>query len=312
MGPHVLPKLNDRVIEAEILRMLWTLHFVSMKQLCRLMYGKVSRRRLKRLSNTLDLMYSRGWVWREPWRMIPGYEGHMHGFNSGGWFYGLMEEGRKHVIDELEILELRTIHCMTREAYFSGASRRSIVHSTHYTEYLTRFIEETRRSPFTMGIYIDTECTLLGRHLRMDGLLRYRRYRQEPPRVMERQAQLATLPPWHVPWQYSLRLPASAEVLDRTYAIEIDESTEQLSIIQRKAENYKRTFLGGMELVETRVVRYTRQLPGTLCCARMGTICYQTCASSIFPFPCLLLVASHASVPYGSRGNEVGPRARSA
>lgn len=49
-----------------------------------------------------------------------------------------------------------------------------------------------------------------------------------------------------------LTLPATPAVVDRTFAIEIDQNTEEPRIITQKAENYKRTFLGGMDLVDER------------------------------------------------------------
>ncbi len=75
----------------------------------------------------------------------------------------------------------------------------------------------------------------------MDGLIRLRRWQQRPP-----PQPMPPRDPWFVPWSTSLRAASVRGMRDVTFALEIDEGTEPLGVLYRKAENYKRTYVGGM------------------------------------------------------------------
>jgi hypothetical protein len=136
--------------------------------------------------------------------------------------------------------ELTVLHCITREGYLYDADRRTMTHSTHHTEFCTRMIQRLRGDLSTAGMFFETESTVLGTHLRMDGLIRLRLYRptSTPDPATE------DLPPWHVPWMPTLRTARVPGTLDVTFAVEIDEGKESLPILERKALNYRRTFTG--------------------------------------------------------------------
>ena len=122
--------------------------------------------------------------------------------------------------------------------------RRTLAHSTHLTEYCTRMIHYLRDHPLTVGMFFETESTVLGSHLRMDALIRLRlRRREAPPPALP-----PVHPHWHVPWLPTLRTPVVPGTLDATFALEIDEGTESLRVLERKALNYQRTLLGGQVL----------------------------------------------------------------
>ena len=107
-----------------------------------------------------------------------------------------------------------------------------------------------RDHPLTLGMFFETESTVLGAHLRMDCLIKLRLYRRVPAAG----GAAASRPPWHVPWLPTLRMPTVADTLDATFALEIDEGSEKLPILEGKARNYRRTFTqgipGGQRLVD--------------------------------------------------------------
>ncbi len=238
---------NATRIDWEIMRMLWICHFASPHQLTRLVLGTASHSNRVKMNAILLRLRASTKVWYEPKNLFRGStdnKEHFNGMVSGGRFYGLTQAGKNLMSDIAPdfMPELLQSHCTVREFYFSMAGRNSMRHSGHYTEFCTRFITEMRHHPRTLGIFIDTECTRLGSHLRMDGLLRHRFLKNLQPNVPN-----TDVMPWYVPWLLGLRSPGDPNVIDRTYSIEIDENTEELEIIVRKAQNYKRTFLGGMD-----------------------------------------------------------------
>ncbi len=244
-------ELDDHMfrVDLEIMRMLWVFHWVSPHQLARLVMDSASRRSRERLNKILARLYAAHKIWREPKytnRAATDNTEHFNGETSGGYFYGLTDSGQALMADlaPTYMPELLQSHCMTREFYLSMASRKALRHSAHYTEFCTRFICEMRHHRLTVGLFLDTESTRLGSHLRMDGLLRHRFWRQHPTVNASREEVM----PWHIPWLHGLRTVGDPLVVDRTYAVEIDEGTEELEIIMRKAQNYQRTFVGGMEI----------------------------------------------------------------
>jgi hypothetical protein len=226
--------VSDADIENEVLRMLWTFHWASTAQLTRLVWGHNTGNYRTRLRPALERLYMSDLVWRTSWRFLPGYRAQQR---------GATERGKARAAESLP--ELSTLHCVTREDYLSATERRTLLHSGHYTEYCTGLIEELRHHPLTAGLFFETECTLLGRHLRMDGLIRVRLHRTPPIAVGA-----PTHDPWFVPWQSGLRELLHPSKVDLTFALEIDEGTEQLSVLHRKAQNYKRTYLGGVQLLD--------------------------------------------------------------
>ncbi len=240
---HVVGRIvTDMELEQEVLRMLWTFHWVSTAQLTRLVWGHNTGNYRTRLRPTLKRLLMADLIWQTSWRFLPGYRAQQRGAVSGGWFYGLTERGRARAMESMP--QLRTIHCTTRENYLSATERRTMIHSSHYTEYCTGLIEELRNHPLVAGLFFETESTILGDHLRMDGLVRIR-MRQTPPQQV-----IGARPPWFVPWLPGLRDALEPGMVELTFAIEIDEGTEELPVIQRKGENYKRTYLGGMQLLD--------------------------------------------------------------
>lgn len=231
-------KTHGDQIRFETLRMLWIFHFASTAQLARLVWGADTAWNKERHRPTLEELLERDLIWREPLRSLVAFKGHTNGKIAGGWFYGMTERGRIAILEHLP--QLAQIHCMTRERYFTENERRIMQHSYNYTEFCTLLIEALRAHPLTVGMFFDTECTRLGSHLRMDGLFRLR-LRRQPPATTNRHPRL----PWAVPWLFTLRSPATPDVIDLTFAIEIDQGSEELPVIQRKALNYMRTFAGG-------------------------------------------------------------------
>jgi hypothetical protein len=138
--------------------------------------------------------------------------------------------------------ELQALHCTTHEGYMTDPDRRTLTHSVHCTEYGTRMIQFLRTHPLIVGMFFETESTVLGGHLRMDCLIRLRLHRRPPAAP----APSAARPPWFVPWLLSLRTPAVPDTLDVTFALEIDEGSENLPVLHRKALNYRRTFIQGI------------------------------------------------------------------
>lgn len=228
------------LIRFETLRMLWIFHFASTSQLARLVWGANTPWNKERHRPTLEELLENDLIWREPLRSLTAFRGHTHGKIAGGWFYGLTERGREYIVQHIPQLE--NIHCMTRERYFSENERRIMHHSFNYTEFCTFLIEGLRSHPLTVGMFFDTECTRLGSHLRMDGLFRLR-LRRRPLTTHIDDARF----PWDVPWLFTLRSPLTPDVVDVTFAIEIDQGSEELQVIQRKALNYMRTFAGGLQ-----------------------------------------------------------------
>ena len=239
VGPERMVAEDE--VEREVLRMLWTFHWTSTAQLTRLVWGSNTGRHRTRLRPILQRLYANNLIWRTTWRFLPGYRAQQRGAVSGGWFYGLTELGKAQAAARLPALTM--MHCMTREDYLSATERRTLLHSGHYTEWCTGLIEELRRHPATAGVFVETESTALGRHLRMDGLIRLR-LRQASQGV----AGAVERPPWFVPWLPGLRAPLVPGLVDVTLALEIDEGTEHLAVIEGKGENYRRTYLGGMQL----------------------------------------------------------------
>ncbi len=227
-------------VDREIVRMLWTFHFATPDQLSRLVCHGSTQGVRRRLARALERLMGMQMVWREARRSLPGYRGHSDGRLSGGWYYGLTEMGRAWAAARMP--ELQVLHCITREGYLSQAERRTITHSVDCTEYCTRMIEYLRDHPLTLGMFFETESTVLGAHLRIDCLIRLRLYRRTPAGS----GAAAALPPWHVPWLPTLRVPTVAGALDATFALEIDEGSETLPILEGKARNYRRTFSQGV------------------------------------------------------------------
>ncbi len=231
-------------VEREIVRMLWVMHFATTDQLSRLVWNEVTPALRRRLAPALNRLRAMQMIWREPRRVSPGYGSHLNGRASGGWYYGLTETGRAWAATRMP--ELTVLHCITREGYMSDPDRRTITHSTHCTEYCARMIQHLRRHPLTLGLFFETESTVMGAHLRMDCLIRLRLYRRPP-------APSGTPPPpdpWYVPWLPTLRTATVPRTLDATFALEIDEGTEKLAVLERKALNYRRTFAGGQRLLD--------------------------------------------------------------
>ena len=227
-------------VEREIVRMLWTFHFATQDQLSRLIWNEGTGMARRRLRPALARLMTMHMIWREPRKPLPGYSSHELGRVSGGWYYGLTDAGKSWGSSRMP--ELRGLHCITREGYLSEADRRTITHSAHCTEYCTRLIQYLRHHPLTVGMFFETESTILGSHLRMDCLIRLRLYRETPPA----QPVPPDRPPWHVPWLPTLRTPALPGTLDATFALEIDESSEKLQVLEDKALNYRRTFAYGL------------------------------------------------------------------
>lgn len=237
--PTVNLQTHGEIIELEVLRMLWTFHFASTAQLARLVWGKNTDWNKQRLRRTLESLLSHDLIWREPFRIAPGFRSHGNGKLSGGWFYGITERGKAKAVSHLP--QLAGIHCMTREGFLTNSERRMMQHSLNYTEYCAGLVDALRAHPLTAGMFFDTECTRLGSHLRMDGLFRLR-LRRSPPQLSEQ----PDLLPWYVPWLTTLRSPLLPTLLDVTFSIEIDQGSEELKVIQLKAENYMRTYAGGL------------------------------------------------------------------
>ena len=227
-------------IEREVVRMLWTFHFATQDQLSRLIWNDGAPQARRRLKPALTRLLTMHMIWREPRKPLPGYSSHTHGKASAGWYYGLTDAGR--LWGSTRLPELRGLHCTTREGYLSDPDRRTISHSVHCTEYGVRLIQYLRRHPLTVGMFFETESTVLGSHLRMDCLIRLRLHRQ-PPRAP---SAASAGPPWFVPWLPTLRTPRLPGTLDATFALEIDESSEQLQVLEGKACNYRRTFAYGL------------------------------------------------------------------
>jgi hypothetical protein len=276
-------KAVEAELEHEVLRMLWTFHFASTAQLTRLIWSGYTESNRKRLRRTLERLLTVHLIWREPLRLLAGFRGHSFGKVSGGWFYGLTEQGRQVVLEHLP--HLAGIHCLTRDAYLSLGDRRTLRHAFHYTEYCTGLIEELRRHPLTAGLFFDTECTRLGSHLRMDGLFRMRLWRKPPPHAIHRD----DAPPWYVPWLSSLREPLVSGLFDATFAIEIDEGSEELRVLVRKAENYRRTYAGGMvaRSGESESGHLLVDWPSILCPA--GTESAPELRTFFFPIPVVIV-----------------------
>jgi len=227
-------------VEREIVRMLWTFHFATQDQLSRLIWNDAAPMARRRLKPALTRLLTMHMIWREPRRTLPGYSSHTHGQASGGWYYGLTEAGKAWGSSRMP--ELRGLHCITREGYLSDPDRRTITHSVHCSEYCARLIQYLRTHPLAVGMFFETESTVLGAHLRMDCLLRLRLHRQAPPGEPRAPAR----PPWYVPWLPTLRTPTLPRTLDATFALEIDESSEHRQVLEDKALNYRRTFAYGL------------------------------------------------------------------
>jgi hypothetical protein len=243
-------------VEREIVRMLWVVHFATTDQLCRLVWSDGARTSRDRLVMPLRRLYEMHMIWREPRRTAPGYRNHANGRAAGGWYYGLTDRGRDWAADVMP--ELTPLRCTTREGYMHDPDRRTITHSAHHTEFCTRIIERLRGDADTVAMFFETESTVLGNHLRMDGLIRLRLRRESSSSRGRNDA----LPPWHVPWLPTLRAPVVDGTFDATFAIEIDEGTESLSILEAKAQNYRRTFMHGMLAMQrTRVTGSAYDLP---------------------------------------------------
>ena len=232
-------------VEREIVRMLWTFHFATPDQLSRLVCQVSTPGVRRRLTRALERLLGMHLVWREARRALPGYGGQRDGRVSAGWYYGLTEAGRAWAATRMP--ELTALHCITREAYLSQADRRTITHAADCTEYCTQMIEALRAHPLTLGMFFETESTVIGAHLRMDCLIRLRLYRRAAPTTG---VPVALLPPWHVPWLPTLRTATVAGTLDATFALEIDEGSEQLAVLQGKALNYRRTYVGGLRQLD--------------------------------------------------------------
>ncbi len=227
-------------IEREIVRMLWTFHVATTDQLTRLLWNTSTPALRQRTTIALRRLLQMCIVSREARRPLPGYRGHLHGRVSAGYYYGLTEIGR--AWGGTAMPELQALHVVTREGSMTDPDRRTITHSAHCTEYCTRMIQYLRGHPLTVGMFFETESTVIGRHLRMDCLIRLRLHRRPPaasPADEER-------PPWHVPWLLTLRTPSVPATLDATFALEIDEGSENLAVLERKALNYRRTFIQGV------------------------------------------------------------------
>jgi hypothetical protein len=112
----------------------------------------------------------------------------------------------------------------------------------HCTEYCTRLIQYLRQHPLTVGMFFETESTVLGAHLRIDCLIRLRLHRRTP----QGRPPAPVRPSWYVPWLPTLRTPVLPGTLDATFALEIDESSEGLPVLEDKAYNYRRTFAYGL------------------------------------------------------------------
>jgi len=107
-------------------------------------------------------------------------------------------------------------------------------------------IQRLRPDPRTVGMFFETESTVMGAHLRMDGLIRLRLRRD----ALDGHAPAAPRPPWYVPWLPTLRVAPIGGTLDATFALEIDEGSEKLAVLHGKARNYRRTFEGGQRVLD--------------------------------------------------------------
>ncbi len=228
------------VLEREIVRMLWTFHFATPEQLSRLIWNDGARTSRRRLRTPLRRLLEMHMLWREPRKVSPGYRSHTNGRASGGAYYGLTEVGRAWGATRMP--ELAVLRCITHEGYLTDPDRRTITHSGHCTEYCTRILQRLRNDPQTVGLFFETESTVMGAHLRMDCLIRLRVYRHPPAMLPVREQRL----PWEVPWLPTLRTRTVPGTLDATFALEIDEGTEELEVLERKALNYRRTFTQGL------------------------------------------------------------------
>ena len=235
---------TSRDVERETMRMLWTMHFATTDQLSRLIWDDVTPATRRRLKPVLERLRAMHMIWREPRKVSPGYASHTNGRASGGWYYGVTDAGRAWAATRMP--ELQALHCITREGYLSDPDRRTIPHSTHCTEYCTRLIQYLRCHPLTVGMFFETESTVMGAHLRMDCLIRLRLYRKAP--VLTEGA--TARPSWHVPWLPTLRMQTVPGTLDATFALEIDEGSEKLAVLEGKARNYRRTFEGGQRVLD--------------------------------------------------------------
>ncbi len=227
-------------VEREIVRMLWTFHFATPDQISRLIWNDAGRPWRRRLRAPLQRLLDMHMLWREPRKTSPGYRSHTNGRAAGGWYYGLTEVGRAWGATRLP--ELTVLRCITREGYLTDPDRRTITHSGHCTEYCTRMVQRLRNDPRTVGLFFETESTVLGAHLRMDCLIRLRLYRRAPAITTVLEQRL----PWEAPWLPTLRTRTAPGTLDVTFALEIDEGSEGLDVLELKALNYRRTFTQGL------------------------------------------------------------------
>ncbi len=237
-GPKTTYESRD--IERELVRMLWTFQFATTDQLTRLLWNASTPTLRRRTTMALQRLLDMFMVAREARRPLPGYRSQLNGRASAGYYYALTEAGR--AWGGTTMPELLALHCTTREGYMTDSDRRTITHAVHCTEYGTRMIQYLRNHPLTLGMFFETESTVLGGHLRMDCLIRLRLHRRPPAAPVAVRDQ----PPWHVPWLGTLRTPSVAGTLDATFALEIDEGSENLAVLRAKALNYRRTFIQGV------------------------------------------------------------------
>ncbi|KPL79951.1 replication-relaxation family protein [Herpetosiphon geysericola] len=132
---------------------------------------------------------------------------------------------------------------ITKEGALESTQRAIHSHMLDQAEFITRLISDLRALDRFVGIDVWPEYTALG-HIRIDALIIIRYSRQGALHALPANKRSARWMPWLIPDDtYPLDDRFHEE---RLFALEIDRTTEELSVIREKGADYRTAYATGL------------------------------------------------------------------
>jgi hypothetical protein len=156
------------------------------------------------------------------------------------WLLGLTPAGAARLAEFLPVDPKRLI---LKEGKVISSQRAIWSHMLDQADFLTRLIAEVRRHPALLGLQIRPEFTAL-RVVRIDALVTFRFAKRGAIDALSMDQRR----PWWVPWLLS---DGGAELypyddhfhIEKSIALEVDRSTEEIAIIENKGRDYRDAFM---------------------------------------------------------------------
>ncbi len=194
------------------------------------------------LAHHLKMLRKSGHIWMEPLTDPLGQKPINRAF-----LYALTKTGSDLLRQYVAIPKPASLSERDRLITKDGAleSTQRVIHShmLDQAEFITRLIADLRSIDSFVGIDVWPEYTALG-HIRIDALIIVRFSRQGALHALPGSKRSARWTPWLIPAD-SYPLDERFHV-ERLFALEIDRTTEELSVIREKGADYRTAYIAGL------------------------------------------------------------------